>query len=300
MPKPLCIFHKNCLDGCGAAAVVARKEPDCDFLPMQYGMKLPTVLGRKVYMVDFGLPVEDMRALRAQADEVIWIDHHASQQGVRATLGWGTLDTTECGTSLAWKCLFPGQPAPPVVAYIKDKDLWQWQLPDSRAIAAGLAMTFRNERFQGILEVDLDEMARKGRPALAALATRVADAVTGGVAVERPYGLEGMRALALRCNQDQNEIGDHICLPVTDGGLGYDLAILYYRKQAGTWVHSLRANGVDCAAIAAARGGGGHPSSACYLAPIAFTDSDDCPKPVVPIVPVAPVGSAAGTPQNSV
>ncbi len=279
MPRPLCIFHKNCLDGCGSAAVVKRKEPDCEFLPMQYTMKPPQVLGRKVYIVDFGLPVAEMRAIKAQADEVIWIDHHASQSPVRAALGWGTLDTSECGASLTWRCLFPDQPAPPVIPYIRDKDLWKWELPDSRAIAAGLGVTFKGDRFDGILEVDLAEMARIGRPLLEALALRVAETVKNGVAVNNAYGMPGVRALAVNCNQDQNEVGDHICMPLSAGGLGYDLAILYYRKGTGNWVHSLRsAPGFDCSTIAAARGGGGHPNSSCYLAKDPFIEIQE-PKP---------------------
>src|SRR5688572_9886561 len=183
MPRPLCLYHKNCLDGNGAAAVVLRKEPDCEFLSMQYGMTPPAVLDRRVYVVDFGLPVEHMRALKAQASEVIWIDHHASQAVVHRQLGWGTLDLSECGSSLTWKVLFPGHEPPPVIAYIKDKDLWQWKLPDSRAIAAGLAATFPGDRFQGILEVDLGKMAELGRPLLAAIAERVQKAVQQGIAV---------------------------------------------------------------------------------------------------------------------
>jgi hypothetical protein len=280
MPRPICLYHKNCLDGNGAAAVVLKKEPDCEFLSMQYGMTPPTVLDRRVYVVDFGLPVEHMRALKAQASEVIWIDHHASQASVHKQLGWGTLDLTECGSSLTWKVLFPDREPPPVIPYIKDKDLWQWKLPDSRAIAAGLSATFPGDRFQGILEVDLAQMAELGRPLLAAIAERVQKAVQQGIAVEAPYGLAGIRALVVPCNQDQNDVGDHICLPVEAGGLGYDLAILCYRKGNGRWVHSLRAyegGRVDCAAIGDARGGGGHRTSACYLNKTRFLASGDCP-----------------------
>jgi len=207
MARPLCIYHKNCLDGNGAAAIVKRKEPDCEFLSMQYSHQPPTVLDRKVYIVDFGLPLEHMRALKAQASEVVWIDHHASQLATHRALGWGVLDTSECGSTLTWKVLYGALPPPPVLAYIKDKDLWRWQLPDSRAIAAGLEARFRGDRLDGLLEADLEEMARLGRPALEALAGRVQEAVKQGVVVEHPYGLAGRRALALRCNQDQNAIG---------------------------------------------------------------------------------------------
>ncbi len=281
MPRPLCLYHKNCLDGNGAAAVVARKEPDCEFFSMQYGMTLPVaVRDRRVYMVDFGLPIEQMRALRAQASEIIWIDHHVSLAPVHKVLGWGTLDVSECGSSLTWKVLFPEREPPPVIAFIKDKDLWQWKLPDSRAIAAGLSATFPGDKFQGLLEVDLEQMAALGRPLLAATAERVAKAVKQGIAVESPYGLAGVRALVVPCTQDQNDVGDHICLPITAGGLGYDLAILCYRKGNGRWVHSLRSGDtsrVDCAVIGEARGGGGHRQSACYLNQTPFLASADCP-----------------------
>jgi hypothetical protein len=280
MPRPFCIYHKNCLDGNGAAAVVQRKEPDCEFLSMQYGVTPPTVLDRVVYIVDFGLPIEHMRAIRAQATSVLWLDHHASQIPVHKHLGWGTLDVTECGTSLTWKTLFPQQKPPEVIDYIKDKDLWRWQLPNSRAIAAGLSATFPGDKFAGILEVDLADMERLGRPLLAATAERVAKAITSGIAIEAPYGLTEKRALFVPCNQDQNEIGDHICTPVDAGGLGYDLAILVYRKGNGRWVHSLRspdASSVNCGTLADARGGGGHRNSACYLNHTHFITSQDCP-----------------------
>ncbi|MBA2482789.1 MAG: hypothetical protein H0V44_19160 [Planctomycetes bacterium] len=293
MARPLCIYHKNCLDGSASAAIVGRKEPDCEFLAMQYGQKPPQVLDRVVYIVDFGLPLERMRAIKAQAKEVVWIDHHASHLPVRAALGWGTLDTSECGASLTWKCLFPQAPPPPVIAYIKDKDLWTWQLPDSRAIAAGLMLRFKGERFEGLLDVDLDEMVRIGRPELEAMAARVAATVKTGVAIQDVYGMPGVRALAVNCNQDQNDVGDHICLPASAGGMGFDLAILFYRKGGGRWVHSLRSgSNVDCAAIAEQRGGGGHRSSACYLA-----DDPLLPAPAAGAEP-APAPVPAGSQKN--
>lgn len=267
--RPLCIYHKNCLDGRGAAAVVHRREPDCDFVALQYGMRRPALLDRKVYIVDFCLSLEEMRAVRAEASEVIWIDHHASQRAVREALGWGVLDTSECGASLTWRTLFPDQPEPPVIAYIRDKDLWRWELPDSRAIAAGLELTWSGDRFAGILEADLEAMARLGRPALDELAKRVGEVVKSGIVIDAPYGLAGVRALAVNCHKDLNDIGAHITLPKAAGGLGYDLAIIYYQKndrRGRSWVHSLRSNAVDCMRIAMDHGGGGHPNAACYLA----------------------------------
>jgi len=268
MPRPLCIYHKNCLDGSGAAAVVARLAPDAEFLPMQYSQPPPTVEGREVYLVDFGFPIEHMRALKAQATRLTWIDHHSSAEPVWRSLGWGVFDTNECGTSLAWKTLFPNLPVPPVVAYIRDKDLWKWELPNSRAICAGLSEAFSGSRYKGLLEADLAQMAERGRPLLEARRLRLIEAAKAGVALTDPLGLAGVTALAVNTPKDQNELGEFICTPIADGGLGHDLAIIFYRKQEGTWVHSLRARqgGPDCATLAARFGGGGHAASARFLA----------------------------------
>ena len=267
MPRPLCLFHKNCLDGAASAAVVARKVPDCEFLAFQYGSPLPVVEGRIVYLVDLGLPIAMMRALKAQASAVHWIDHHSSQQSIRDQLGWGVLDPSECGASLVWRELFPGQPLPAVLGYVRDKDLWRWELPDSKAICAGLGATFVNEKFAGLLEADLAAMAAKGKPLIEMLAKRVEAAVAQAVALPRPFGLQ-CSALAVFANKDQSDIGDKVCTPVERGGLGQALAVMLYRKPDGKWVHSLRSadDGPDCGAIAAANGGGGHPRSACFVA----------------------------------
>ena len=286
-PRPLCIYHKNCLDGSGAAAVVARKVPDCEFLAVQYSNPPPKVEGRSVYLVDFGFPLEAMRQLKAQASDLLWIDHHASAEDIWRTLGWGVFDLDECGTSLTWKTLFPSQPPPPVVQYIRDKDLWRWELPDSRVICAGLVDAYPNSLYAGLLEADLTAMAARGRPLIEAQRQRVVEAAKSGVAINDAYGVKGLRALAVNCFKDQNELGEYICQPLAEGGLGYDLAVLFYRKgNAPMWVHSLRSGAraglptADCATIAAARGGGGHPSSSCYL-----SKEPLIPPPTPPLTP---------------
>jgi uncharacterized protein len=268
MPIPLVLFHKNCLDGRGAAAVVARKLGACDFIPMQYGSPKPEVTGRVVYMVDFGMSADDMRAIRAEAESFTWIDHHASQADVHKSLGWGILDTSECGTSLTWKTLFPDEPLPPVVTYIRDKDLWRWELPNSRHIAAGLEATFSDTNFAELLTADLECMAEIGKPLVEAQREAVLAAAKSGILITDAFATPGLRAFAVRTRKNQNELGELICLPVDAGGLGYDIAVLYYSKAKQRWVHSLRstAGGTDCAVIAAKRGGGGHPTAASFIA----------------------------------
>jgi len=275
--RPVCFYHRNCIDGSASAAVVERREGRCVFAGMQYGLKprIP-VLAKKVYVVDFAFTPGQMRRLASEAAEVVWIDHHASNAPMCEELGWGILDTAECGSTLCWKTLFPDEAMPAILPYIRDKDLWLWELPDSREISAGLHELFPDFSFDGLLEVTPERALEVGRPAYAALQRRVTQAIKHGVRVKEPYGLRGREAMVCNVNRDISDLGERIYAPVEEGGLGLDLAICFFMRADGKWVHSLRGTRVDCAAIARERGGGGHPQAASYVAKDPFPYSEDC------------------------
>ena len=274
---PLCIFHKNCLDGRASAAVVKRFEPDCVCVPQQYGSKRPSVLGRKVYIVDFGFPLEEMQKIEREASEVIWIDHHITHQQTQQELGWGHFALEESGASLTWKVLFPDEEPPAVISYIRDRDLWLWELPNSRAINTAMFYITTDQDFENILDIDLDEMNELGQPLIKAQELRIGQALRNGIPSQNPYGLMGKRALVMNTNVDISEIGERAYLPKNQGGAGYDLAIIFSMRRDGKWVHSLRSNkDVDCERIARNRGGGGHQGAASYMCPEPFFQSDDC------------------------
>jgi len=276
---PLCIFHKNCLDGRAAAAVVKRKEGKCEFRPMAYGTgtPIPSGVGRRVYVVDFALPADDMRQLQREASELIWLDHHETSIAIQAELGFGTIDRAECGATITWRHCFPDSPLPQVLAYVRDKDLWRWELPDSKAITAGLEDRFSDTDFASLLDADLEQMRKRGEPLVNARRKQVKRSAARGVAVNDPYGLRGIRALVVNDLNNVSDLGDHICMPTERGGLGFDLAICFTMRRDGKWIHSLRSAGrVDCAAVAEHRGGGGHPNAASYVIGEPFPTSDDC------------------------
>lgn len=77
---PICFYHKADLDGVCSAVIVRRFVPECELVGVDYGEPFPwEKIGgpgkRRVYMVDFSLPMEDMRRLGALS-ELVWIDHH--------------------------------------------------------------------------------------------------------------------------------------------------------------------------------------------------------------------------------
>lgn len=142
MRPVICIYHKDCVDGTTAAAVVLRRFPHAKCFPLSHGhtdRDLDDILNvtprdARVYVVDSALAVE---AFLARGNEVSVIDHHVSEhERVEAllplykTLDY-TFDTTRSGSSLTWITLFRGEPIPQLIAYVEDSDLWNQALGEN-------------------------------------------------------------------------------------------------------------------------------------------------------------------------
>ena len=271
---PLCIYHKNCLDGRTSAAIVRKKLGPIECVPMNYGMTPPDVRGRSVvYIVDFGFPLEVMEQIKKDADDVIWIDHHETNVETLNKLGWGHFNNDESGASLTWKVLFPEDEMPKVVEYVRDRDLWRWELPHARAITSGLYASHDDSNLDAILEADLDAMRHIGEILNREQDRRVASGIRNGIPSSDPYGLRDKRALVVNSGNDLSEIGAAACASPHH----YDICICYSQRGDGRWLHSLRSAGnVDCERIAANRGGGGHANAAAYVSDTPFLMSVDC------------------------
>jgi hypothetical protein len=142
------LAHGNCLDGACAAALVAewmrreRVEADIDFVTYEALLPSPRDEDEELWMVDYAQgPLEIVRAGWA-TERVTILDHHKSQldQFWATTLHpRSVLDTERSGAGIVWDVLFGG-PRVELVAYIEDRDLWRWALPDSRVIAGWLKL----------------------------------------------------------------------------------------------------------------------------------------------------------------
>lgn len=92
MNPPLCLFHRADFDGVCSAAIVKKFVPDCELHGIDYGDEPPWgklipefpkredggpefAVRRRVYLLDFSLPPEDMKLLADRCD-LVWIDHH--------------------------------------------------------------------------------------------------------------------------------------------------------------------------------------------------------------------------------
>lgn len=262
--QTICLYHAECTDGAGAAAAVAHKFPDAVCVPLKHGDPIPVdVSGADVYVVDFSFPAAVFKEIQKKAKAVHWYDHHKTALEIQRELGgFGDLVMEESGASLTWKKLFPDQELPAVLAYIKDKDLWQWQLPDSRAINTAL---YEIPELMNPKDSIWADLFKKGESALAPLKAEgerilkkeredIEKACKRGFAID----FHGHRAFAVNWTDNASNIGEHIYKT-----LGYEVALTFY-FDGKYWKCSLRSNRVDVSELAQTYGGGGHPGAAGF------------------------------------
>ncbi|MCE9624916.1 MAG: hypothetical protein K8R69_05605 [Deltaproteobacteria bacterium] len=260
----LCFYHGYCTDGAAAAAVIRSKYPDAECVPMTHGEPIEAdPRGKKVFIVDFSFPPEILEKLKSQAAEVLWYDHHKTALPIRDQLGWGVLDLSESGASLTWKQEYPDEALPKILAYVKDKDLWEWKLPDSRAVSMDLRNTVgvldpKSETWKQLIdhlnEADFKKIVERGEYALLSQRLNILSGVRNGFELD----FHGHHAFAVNWSLEASDIGEYIYRE-----MGYAVAVLFY-YTGKTWSFSLRSPSVDVSELAQKYGGGGHPGAAGF------------------------------------
>lgn len=146
------VYHQikpgiDCPDGIAAAWVAKRKWPDAQLFGACYNGGLPDVEGiERFVVVDFSFPLDTLNGWRSLGIEVMVIDHHKTAMDDLGKFEGAVFDMGESGATLTWKTLFPDEPCPAWLEYVKDRDLWNFALPDSEEIHEAVAFMGRTFR----------------------------------------------------------------------------------------------------------------------------------------------------------
>jgi hypothetical protein len=273
MPKRLVVYHASCADGHCAAWLFSKAFPDAEFLPVQHGDAPPDVAGKHVYVLDFSYSHDVMAGMvKDTGGEFVVLDHHATAERELAGLeGHYVFDLNKSGARLAWEFLWDNRllPAsfvfaqhssrevPPwLVRYTEDRDLWRWELLDSKKINAALRsypLTFPTwDMLHARVEWALvDEGGAILRAEEQTVARHVAHAAEVVIA--------GHRVLCVNATTLASEIAGELARNRPFGAV-------YFDRADGTRVYSLRSdrNGLDVSEVAKRFGGGGHVRAAGF------------------------------------
>jgi hypothetical protein len=304
MSPDICIYHSPCADGFTAAWAVWRRFGDAvQYLPGVYGQEPPDVTGKHVLMVDFSYKRPVLERMAGQAASIIILDHHKTAEAdlaaIKVTkcgsarLAWedvpgmledfrdlrlsplmAEFDMERSGAQMAWDFLFhtaEGRPA--IVDYVADRDLWQFNLPHSREVAAVVfSHPYTFAAWDDLCNAIGSDQGMRG-------------VVEQGAAIERKHHKD----IAELLGQARREmIIGGVRVPVanlpytmaSDGAgqmaEGQPFAATYFDRPDAR-VFSLRSRGdggADVSEVAKGYGGGGHKNAAGFQMPLGWEGDD--------------------------
>lgn len=277
---PLVIYHANCMDGMTAAFMAWRGlKGCCILLPWNYSDGLPTealVTGRVVYTVDFSFGKEhELVQLASLVKDLIMIDHHADACADimriiedRNLLNVSLLfNNNHSGAFLAWEYFvhsaaiaYEDCHVPPIVMYVEDRDLWKFELVNTKAYCMALSSMSKDiATYHKVYNMNVSQLIDIGEAMLAKQARDVRDYASKAIACTAIPGLEVHDGYLCNCpGALVSELGNYLV------SQGVSFAVLYEIIESTKQVKvSWRADGLyDCALAARAWGGNGHKNAA--------------------------------------
>ena len=137
-PFDVVIYHGNCFDGFTAAWAARIHSPNAVFIAAQYGDKPPDVFAKRVLICDFSYPRAQLMRLKADASELLVLDHHKTAAEDLAGLDFAVFDMSRSGAGITWDTLHPDKPRPALIHHVEDRDLWRFELEGTAAFHAAM------------------------------------------------------------------------------------------------------------------------------------------------------------------
>lgn len=236
-----------------------------DFLDVAYGKPFPLDQVSKnehVFILDFSVELDEMKALLAITPNVHWIDHHVSsidkykeiKQNIK---GQRDLALATCGNTFQY--LFPNKPLPRMVQLVNDFDIWadgfkEEALPFIYGIQTEDILP--NSGRWAHIEKNIDHYIELGCKIQSFLSNQNKEKMQKAFAAT----FEGHKTLVLNSYErgclafDEHPDKDQ-----------YDILMLYHRNKDG-FGFSIYSDTVDVSKLAVKYGGGGHQGAAGFRA----------------------------------
>jgi oligoribonuclease NrnB/cAMP/cGMP phosphodiesterase (DHH superfamily) len=274
--RAVVIYHDNCVDGFASAwafkKLVESDYPNgVEYVPAQYGKPVNSDYWdarSDIYILDFSFSRERISELAIGYASVTVLDHHKTAAEVLD--GWDhgfpnleiVFDMERSGAGISWDYFSEGQPRPELIDYVEDRDIWKWELPDSKEINSLIGFTKKEfdayDRLQELIGLKHDAAVGMGSLLLEQQQRHVQSIIDAGM---RECFINGKRGLICDCpGQFASDVGNELAKLVGTYGA------TCYHDTEGRLKVSLRSIGdYDVNEIAKQFGGGGHKNAAGFV-----------------------------------
>lgn len=271
-----CIYHKNCLDGLGAAWVIDKYynenktyKPNVEFEGFHYGTEpdYDKLKDKLVYIVDFSFPKDTLEKIETIAHQLVLLDHHKTAKEDLESFVPKKDNTTilfdmeRSGAKMTWDYFYPEQNNFKI-DLIADRDLWQFNHEETKPFCAYMFfMGTKLNNFIEAMETPLEEAIKIGKILEEATEKRAKVASYNVRLIE----FEGYKEVPIvNCPTDLTSLTGHILANQYECGFA-----ITYSDTSDKRIYSMRSNGsVDVAELAKRHGGGGHVSAAGFSVPL--------------------------------
>ncbi len=262
------IYHRNCLDGFGAAWSAWKKfKNKAVYLSAEHQVNneaIDNLAGKEtIYLLDFGYQTTDkIKQLTKNNQNVILIDHHVSQKPFLPFYTKSIYNENHSGAVLAWQYFHPKKPLPKLLKYIEDYDLWKFKIPHTKELMACLDVHKMDFSFwqKIVRDFELAKTRRKYLEEGRIIIKYQNQIIKRLINYAEKISFAGYSALAVNSPILVSEIGNLLSQK------SKTFAVVWRYKKGGIEV-SLRSSAgqVDVSRIAAKYGGGGHQAAAGFM-----------------------------------
>lgn len=290
----VCVYHNNCHDGFCCAYFVWSRIDRFGEKGIEYVAKNPsTQLNdddleqfrlKNVLVVDLSFDRENLLKIKEVAKSLIVVDHHKTAMETLKDLDFAVFDMNYSGAGLLYKLYVeylnrftpghvPFRGLTNLIRYVQDRDIWKWELPNSKEINAYLqTIPFDFDTWyhvEHLLDNDPENIISSGAAILATQNRMTKEIASNASLVDlyvSPDKLSTVKARVVNCPVREliSMVGHEIVeeeLAKPESERAY-VAVMYTIFPDGNVLFSLRSSrDFDASVIAKSWGGGGHKSA---------------------------------------
>ena len=137
------VFHYPCQDGLTSAWIADNYHKlnykPLELYPINHSDKidLNRLKNKKVLFCDFCPSLDILNKIEDIASEIKILDHHKSSMENLKNKNYAIFDMNKSGAGLTWDYFFPNNNIPIFIKMIQDRDLWKWEIEDSKEFTCG-------------------------------------------------------------------------------------------------------------------------------------------------------------------
>lgn len=222
---------------------------------------------RNIVMVDISFSRDICNHISNISSSFLILDHHISNKRALEGLSYCIFDMTRAGCQITWDYYFGNKERSKFIEYIADRDLWKWELKDSKEYSKAVFIKY-NLSFEtfdllnNLTDEDINNLIQDGKSFIL-MEEKIIKNICKFAKIRY---LDGHKIMLVESTILKSDIGNYLVqkYPDCDGAAiyGYDL------DSHKFWI-SLRGNNknenpVDLSIIANKYNGGGHKSSSGF------------------------------------